>query len=202
MTRTRTMARRGYRVHSGASMVPAGCAPAATGIPAETSSIALDEALERSQGVPIPDRIAVVVWKALRLAGVNAARVQGLGASVSGAEPMSLPGVKALCFDVFGTVVDWRGEHRARGRSGARVSGGITRDWHAFADAWRARYQPALEEVQERPAPLDQARRPPPREPAGAARRSMRSAGSPRPRSITSIAPGTGSTRGRTRSKA
>jgi maleate isomerase len=39
----------------------------------------LAPALERSQGVPIPDRIAIVVWKALRLAGVDAARVQGRG---------------------------------------------------------------------------------------------------------------------------
>jgi 2-haloacid dehalogenase len=59
---------------------------------------------------------------------------------------MSLSGVKALCFDVFGTVVDWR-ESIAREAGAALGPRGITRDWHAFADAWRARYQPALEEV-------------------------------------------------------
>jgi len=55
---------------------------------------------------------------------------------------MSVAGVKALCFDVFGTVVDWRG-------SIAREVDalGIACDGHAFADAWRGRYQPAMEEV-------------------------------------------------------
>ena len=59
---------------------------------------------------------------------------------------MSLGDLKALCFDVFGTVVDWR-ESIAREAGAALSPLGITRDWHAFADAWRARYQPALEEV-------------------------------------------------------
>ena len=53
--------------------------------------------------------------------------------------------VKALCFDVFGTVVDWRTSiarelEAALGERGAQ-------DWPALADAWRARYQPAMEEV-------------------------------------------------------
>jgi 2-haloacid dehalogenase len=54
--------------------------------------------------------------------------------------------IKALCFDVFGTVVDWRG---SIAREAAVFFGerGIDRDWHAFADAWRARYQPAMEAV-------------------------------------------------------
>jgi 2-haloacid dehalogenase len=59
---------------------------------------------------------------------------------------MSVHGVKALCFDVFGTVVDWR-ESIAREAGQLLAARGITRDWHAFADAWRARYQPAMEEV-------------------------------------------------------
>jgi 2-haloacid dehalogenase len=59
---------------------------------------------------------------------------------------MSLADVKALCFDVFGTVVDWRG---SIAREAAAFFGerGIERDWPAFADAWRARYQPAMEAV-------------------------------------------------------
>jgi 2-haloacid dehalogenase len=59
---------------------------------------------------------------------------------------MSLSAVKALCFDVFGTVVDWR-ESIAREAGQALGARGIVRDWHAFADAWRARYQPAMEAV-------------------------------------------------------
>jgi 2-haloacid dehalogenase len=54
--------------------------------------------------------------------------------------------MQALTFDVFGTLVDWRGGiARAASRIGA--AHGITQDWHAFADAWRAQYQPNLERV-------------------------------------------------------
>src|SRR3954452_6967944 len=59
---------------------------------------------------------------------------------------MTLHGVEALCFDVFGTVVDWR-SGVAREAEAALAPRGIGLDWPAFADAWRARYQPAMEEV-------------------------------------------------------
>ena len=63
---------------------------------------------------------------------------------------MSLSGeVKALTFDVFGTVVNWR-EGIAREAGELFRARGLTVDGHAFADAWRARYQPAMEAV--RPA--------------------------------------------------
>ena len=59
---------------------------------------------------------------------------------------MTIEGVEALCFDVFGTVVDWRSSVIREGRAlGAEK--GIDIDWVAFADAWRAGYQPAMEEV-------------------------------------------------------
>jgi len=44
-----------------------------------------------------------------------------------------MDGIKALIFDVFGTLVDWRTS--------------IAKDWLAFADAWRGQYQPAMDEV-------------------------------------------------------
>jgi 2-haloacid dehalogenase len=51
--------------------------------------------------------------------------------------------IKALVFDVFGTLVDWRG---GVAREVRRLLGeGL--DAAAFADAWRAQYQPAMEEV-------------------------------------------------------
>ena len=53
--------------------------------------------------------------------------------------------VKALCFDVFGTVVDWRSGVARELEAALGASG--ERDWPALADAWRARYQPAMEEV-------------------------------------------------------
>jgi len=59
---------------------------------------------------------------------------------------MSVADVKALCFDVFGTVVDWRGSVAREAATFFRERG-ISRDWHSFAEAWRARYQPAMEEV-------------------------------------------------------
>jgi 2-haloacid dehalogenase len=58
-----------------------------------------------------------------------------------------LEGVRALVFDVFGTVVDWRsGVAREAAPFLARYAAGTT-DAAAFADAWRKRYQPAMEEV-------------------------------------------------------
>jgi 2-haloacid dehalogenase len=54
--------------------------------------------------------------------------------------------VQALLFDVFGTVVDWRGSIIADlGRFGAEK--GLSVDWAAFTDDWRGLYQPAMEEV-------------------------------------------------------
>ena len=55
-------------------------------------------------------------------------------------------GVRALAFDVFGTVVDWRGSIMAEGEALGTLRG-ITADWGAVADGWRARYQPVLDAV-------------------------------------------------------
>ncbi|HLL28885.1 MAG TPA: haloacid dehalogenase type II [Xanthobacteraceae bacterium] len=53
---------------------------------------------------------------------------------------------KALLFDVFGTLVDWRaGIAREAEKYLAPLGHAV--DWSAFADAWRAEYQPAMEEV-------------------------------------------------------
>jgi 2-haloacid dehalogenase len=54
--------------------------------------------------------------------------------------------VKALTFDVFGTVVDWRGSITAEGRKLGRKKK-LALDWVAFADAWRAGYRPAMDRV-------------------------------------------------------
>ena len=59
---------------------------------------------------------------------------------------MSLDNAKALIFDVFGTVVDWR-TSIAKEAADMLQPKGYDLDWHAFADAWRRRYQPAMEEV-------------------------------------------------------
>jgi len=54
--------------------------------------------------------------------------------------------VKALTFDVFGTVVDWRSSITHEGERLGKEKG-IKANWSAFADAWRAGYQPAMHDV-------------------------------------------------------
>jgi 2-haloacid dehalogenase len=52
---------------------------------------------------------------------------------------------KALLFDVFGTLADWRS---GVAREAERILGTHKKiDWIAFADAWRGEYQPGMEEV-------------------------------------------------------
>ncbi|HEV3027134.1 MAG TPA: haloacid dehalogenase type II [Planctomycetota bacterium] len=60
--------------------------------------------------------------------------------------PTAFASVKALLFDVFGTVVDWRGSILREVRRVAQ-----NKHWdldaEAFADAWRAGYLPAMAKV-------------------------------------------------------
>ncbi len=58
---------------------------------------------------------------------------------------MSAP-VEVLAFDVFGTVVDWRGS-LIRRIPAVLEPYGLAVDAAAFADAWRALYQPAMQAV-------------------------------------------------------
>ena len=60
---------------------------------------------------------------------------------------MALNGVRALLFDVFGTVVDWRSGVAREATPFLRRHGAESVDPLAFADAWRASYQPAMEQV-------------------------------------------------------
>jgi 2-haloacid dehalogenase len=56
------------------------------------------------------------------------------------------PRIEALLFDVFGTVVDWRGGVIREGeRLGAEK--GLSVDWAAFANAWRGEYAPSMDRV-------------------------------------------------------
>lgn len=62
-----------------------------------------------------------------------------------------MPQVKALVFDTFGTVVDWRGSIIEEGNAWAKSNGdkikGPQIDWAKFADRWRAGYAPAMDKV-------------------------------------------------------
>ena len=76
----------------------------------------------------------------------------GLLALLSGSHPRAQPDpdrlamVKAMTFDVFGTVVDWRSSIVREGEA-LTTRTGIEVDWPRFADAWRAGYGPAMRRV-------------------------------------------------------
>jgi len=58
----------------------------------------------------------------------------------------NISAVKALTFDVFGTVVDWRGSIIREGEKfGAEHN--LNLDWGAFADTWRGAYRPSMDRV-------------------------------------------------------
>ncbi len=60
------------------------------------------------------------------------------------ASPSVMP--KALVFDTFGTVVDWRGSIIEEGRAFSKAKG-FDIDWASFADRWRAGYAPSMDRV-------------------------------------------------------
>jgi 2-haloacid dehalogenase len=60
---------------------------------------------------------------------------------------MKAAGIKALGFDVFGTVVDWRNGVAREAAPFLLRHGAAAADPLAFADAWRRQYQPAMERV-------------------------------------------------------
>jgi len=82
----------------------------------------------------------------------DALQLFGMGASLiamNATENSALaapPPVKALVFDTFGTVVDWRGSIIAEGAEWGR-SKNLKIDWGQFADRWRSGYAPAMEKV-------------------------------------------------------
>jgi 2-haloacid dehalogenase len=82
------------------------------------------------------------------LTGASAALGVGLlTPSIARAQGAALgDSVKALVFDVFGTVVNWR-DGVAREARTILSPLGYSLDWLAFADAWRAQYQPGMDEV-------------------------------------------------------
>ena len=77
-------------------------------------------------------------------------QVLSVGAAVEFVPKFSeaAPGVipKAMIFDTFGTVVDWRGSIIEQGKAWGKTKG-VDIDWAGFADRWRAGYAPAMEKV-------------------------------------------------------
>ena len=61
-----------------------------------------------------------------------------------------MSGIKALLFDVFGTVVDWRTSLIDNFTAWGKARG-IAGDWTALVDAWRGAYMPSMDEVRKHP---------------------------------------------------
>jgi 2-haloacid dehalogenase len=76
-------------------------------------------------------------------AGDRAAALQTAQSFAPNPGPSS---VKALVFDVFGTVVDWRSSV-AREVAAVAKRKGLNIDGAKFADAWRAEYAPSMNRV-------------------------------------------------------
>ena len=77
------------------------------------------------------------------LLGLGITAVVGVKAS---AQSAATTGVKALVFDTFGTVVDWRSSVAAEVAALAKQTG-LAVDAAKFADAWRAGYGPSMNRV-------------------------------------------------------
>jgi 2-haloacid dehalogenase len=56
--------------------------------------------------------------------------------------------LKAILFDTFGSVVDWRGSLIAELQAFG-MDRGLDADWAAFADAWRGAYKPSMDRVRQ-----------------------------------------------------
>jgi 2-haloacid dehalogenase len=88
-------------------------------------------------------RRQIVKSAAIGAAAAAFARIDGARAQ----DPArGLDAVKALVFDTFGTVVDWRGSIIEEGATWGKARG-VTIDWGRFADRWRAGYAPSMEKV-------------------------------------------------------
>src|SRR5271169_2758201 len=108
-----------------------------------------------SKGRCIPMRLTVDRRRFLVAAGAGAAAI-----SFSEPQPVlaqqaardsqpvqpELANVKALVFDTFGTVVDWRSSVIAEGMAWGKDKG-LNINWADFADRWRLGYAPAMSKV-------------------------------------------------------
>src|SRR2546425_10256058 len=65
---------------------------------------------------------------------------------VDSVDEPALSEVRALTFDIFGTVVDWRSGVVAEGRR-IGAEHGVEADWEQVADEWRALYVPYMQRV-------------------------------------------------------
>src|SRR3974377_541157 len=75
--------------------------------------------------------------------GVASLALRGLDNAMA---QTGITGVKALVFDTFGTVVDWRGSIAEEGAAWGKARN-LNIDWAHFADRWRSGYGPSMDKV-------------------------------------------------------
>src|SRR5450631_1813160 len=98
----------------------------------------------------------VIPGRARREPGISRFRVWSFGPSRNdelekqGVDMSDVSAVKALVFDVFGTVVDWRTSLIADFTRWADKRG-VNADWTALVDGWRAVYSASMDEVRKHP---------------------------------------------------
>lgn len=110
-------------------------------MPRQRREIAIRPAIDRSRRAFLHAGAVAAIgapFGSARLGAQRAARGRGL--------ERAAPGVKALVFDTFGTVVDWRTSVTQEVSALAKTTGRSV-DAAAFADAWRAGYGPAMNKV-------------------------------------------------------
>ena len=83
---------------------------------------------------------------AMAIAGVGAHESLALGTQGGGMANAQFTSIKALVFDTFGTVVDWRTSVTREVEALAKRKGFMV-DGAKFADAWRAGYGPSMSRV-------------------------------------------------------
>ena len=82
----------------------------------------------------------------VKTAGIGLTAMARLDTARAQERPPAASSVKALLFDTFGTVVDWRGSIIAEGQAWEKTKG-LAIDWPRFADRWRAGYAPSMDKV-------------------------------------------------------
>ena len=76
----------------------------------------------------------------------------GVAAIAVPVQSQTIARVKALMFDTFGTVVDWRGSIIQEGKAWNKERG-VSIDWASFADRWRAGVVQEMTKVRENRIP-------------------------------------------------
>ena len=94
-------------------------------------------------GMPVAlGGMAAMSGAGMMMSGIQSAKAAGFPVPAAG----NSLGVKAMVFDTFGTVVDWRGSI-IREAAGWGRERNLQIDWGKFADQWRAGYGPSMDKV-------------------------------------------------------